>query len=59
MELVVVVTPNKQLLGRTFTRNARPVQEHLERLDDAEALCLKGDLDAGRCCPAHWCPAAP
>ena len=48
MESVVVVAPNKQLLGRTFMRNAKPVQEYLERMDETEALCLKGDLDAGR-----------
>ena len=48
LEEVTVVAPNKQLLGRTFMRNAKPVQEALERLDGQEALCFKADLDAGR-----------
>ena len=48
METVVVIAPNKQLLGRTFMRNAKPLQEYLERMDDTEALCVKESLDAGR-----------
>ena len=54
MEEVIVVTPNKQLLGRTFARNAKPVQEALERLEEAGALSLKDSLDAGRCACAAW-----
>lgn len=55
LESVVVVAPNKQLLGRTFARNAKPVQEYLERMDDAEALCLKESLDAGKYVHACCC----
>ena len=30
--LKVVVTPNKQVLGKTFKRQAKPVQEALEQM---------------------------
>ena len=38
-QLKVVVTPNKQVLGKTFKRQAKPVQDALEQMQ-ARHLCL-------------------
>ncbi|KAK9823739.1 hypothetical protein WJX72_005053 [[Myrmecia] bisecta] len=45
---VVVTTVNKQVIGKTFKRDAKAIQEALEQLGEDDALCLKADLEAGK-----------
>ncbi|KAK9827950.1 hypothetical protein WJX81_000021 [Elliptochloris bilobata] len=44
---VMVVTPNKQLVGKTFKRDARAVQDALEALGEEDAACLQDQLKSG------------
>ena len=45
-QLKVVVTPNKQVLGKTFKRQAKPVQDALEQMQVSH-FCLSMRC---RCC---------
>lgn len=42
------MVPNKKELGSVFKKEGKAVQAALEALCEEDALCMKGDLDAGK-----------
>jgi glycyl-tRNA synthetase len=59
MAEVLVVKPNKQAIGKTFKKEAKPLQEALEELTQEDAACIKSTYAAPSCenhafCDSHF-----